>query len=207
MSTSPPVGCSRPAMVRSSVILPQPDGPSSTRYSPPLAARLTPSMAWTRPPSKYLLRSRSNTEPAPGIRARRWPASYASPRRSETSYRRISCRSGYTLAGASAATEPCRSTRSSGPRSRRWMSPKRKVPRWRGRAAYRISPSLSGPTSSHVVRRSTSNDTGTVSRSVARMGRPDGLRRRSATGLPTPIESCGSALRVTRTVSGTGVAR
>src|ERR687889_675607 len=34
MSTSPAVGSSRPAIVRSRVVLPQPDGPSRTRYSP-----------------------------------------------------------------------------------------------------------------------------------------------------------------------------
>ena len=47
MSTSPSVGCSRPAMVRSSVVLPQPDGPSRTRYSPSRVARSMPSIALT----------------------------------------------------------------------------------------------------------------------------------------------------------------
>src|SRR5919112_529142 len=49
ISTSPLVGCSRPAIVRSSVVLPQPDGPSRTRYSPSSVARLTLSIARTTP--------------------------------------------------------------------------------------------------------------------------------------------------------------
>src|SRR5215218_2832716 len=54
MSTSPSVGCSSPAMVRSSVVLPHPDGPRRTRYSPSSVARSTPSTACTRPPSNCL---------------------------------------------------------------------------------------------------------------------------------------------------------
>src|ERR1700759_2922553 len=42
---SPPVGCSRPATQRKVVVLPQPDGPSSTTISPAGAAKLTPSTA------------------------------------------------------------------------------------------------------------------------------------------------------------------
>src|ERR671924_376377 len=49
MSTSPSVGCSSPAMVRSSVVLPHPEGPRRTRYSPSSVARSTPSTARTRP--------------------------------------------------------------------------------------------------------------------------------------------------------------
>src|SRR5215468_7559708 len=64
--TSPELGCSRPAIVRSSVVLPHPDGPSSTRYSPGSVARSTPSIAWTLPPSKSLRRSRTSTTSATG---------------------------------------------------------------------------------------------------------------------------------------------
>src|SRR6185312_3090523 len=42
---SPPVGCSRPATQRSVVVLPQPEGPSSTTISPAGTPKLTPSMA------------------------------------------------------------------------------------------------------------------------------------------------------------------
>src|ERR1700761_3622749 len=42
---SPPVGCSRPATQRSVVVLPQPDGPSSTTISPAGTEKLTPSIA------------------------------------------------------------------------------------------------------------------------------------------------------------------
>ena len=47
--SSPPVGCSRPAMQRSVVVLPQPDGPSSTTISPAAMRKLTSSTAG-RPP-------------------------------------------------------------------------------------------------------------------------------------------------------------
>src|ERR1041385_4942971 len=50
---SPPVGCSRPAIMRSSVVLPQPDGPSRTRYSPSRQTRLMPSTAAVAPPNDF----------------------------------------------------------------------------------------------------------------------------------------------------------
>src|SRR6266516_2242600 len=43
--TSPAVGRSSPAIIRSSVVLPDPDGPSSTRYSPSSVRRSIPSTA------------------------------------------------------------------------------------------------------------------------------------------------------------------
>ena len=43
--SSPPVGCSRPATQRSVVVLPQPEGPSSTTISPAGTSKLTPSIA------------------------------------------------------------------------------------------------------------------------------------------------------------------
>src|ERR1700686_4444845 len=45
MLISPEVGCSRPATQRSVVVLPQPEGPSSTTISPAGTAKLTPSIA------------------------------------------------------------------------------------------------------------------------------------------------------------------
>src|SRR4029077_6214257 len=53
---SPPVGCSRPATQRNVVVLPQPDGPSSTTISPAGTAKLTPSTAG-RPIANCLRRS------------------------------------------------------------------------------------------------------------------------------------------------------
>src|ERR1700681_4924720 len=53
---SPPVGCSRPATQRSVVVLPQPDGPSSTTISPAGTEKLTPSIAG-RPIANCLRRS------------------------------------------------------------------------------------------------------------------------------------------------------
>jgi hypothetical protein len=38
----PPSGRSNPAIIRSSVVLPHPDGPSSVKNSPASMARLTP---------------------------------------------------------------------------------------------------------------------------------------------------------------------
>src|ERR1700753_1410696 len=45
IAISPPVGCSRPATQRKVVVLPQPEGPSSTTISPAGTAKLTPSTA------------------------------------------------------------------------------------------------------------------------------------------------------------------
>src|SRR5579871_4526317 len=56
IAISPPVGCSRPATQRSVVVLPQPDGPSSTAISPAGTAKLTPSIAG-RPIANCFLRS------------------------------------------------------------------------------------------------------------------------------------------------------
>src|SRR5262245_7768142 len=56
---SPSVGCSRPAISRISVVLPQPDGPSRTRNSPSAAARSMPSTARTS--SKCLKTRRAST--------------------------------------------------------------------------------------------------------------------------------------------------
>src|SRR5512132_349233 len=69
--TSPSLGASSPAMVRSRVVLPQPEGPRRTRYSPSSVARSTPSTAWTRPPSNCLTSPRtSTTTVTPGRRSR-----------------------------------------------------------------------------------------------------------------------------------------
>src|SRR6266700_6355891 len=56
MLMSPDVGCSRPATQRNVVVLPQPDGPSSTTISPAGTAKLTPSIAG-RPIANCLRRS------------------------------------------------------------------------------------------------------------------------------------------------------
>src|SRR3954453_6347154 len=56
MLISPSVGCSSPATQRSGVVLPQPDGPSSTTISPAGTAKLTPSIAG-RPTANCLPRS------------------------------------------------------------------------------------------------------------------------------------------------------
>src|SRR6266540_5597599 len=61
ISTSPDEGCSRPAIMRSSVVLPHPEGPRSTRYSPSLVARLTSSTAGRWPPSKRFVSARAST--------------------------------------------------------------------------------------------------------------------------------------------------
>src|SRR6266567_7555645 len=59
MRISPALGRSRPAIIRSSVVLPHPDGPSSTKNSPSRMDRSTPSTAWKSP--NRLLRPRSST--------------------------------------------------------------------------------------------------------------------------------------------------
>ena len=52
----PAVGCSRPATQRSVVVLPQPEGPSSTTISPAGTSKLTSSTAG-RPVPNFLRRS------------------------------------------------------------------------------------------------------------------------------------------------------
>jgi hypothetical protein len=49
MRISPAVGCSRPAIARSVVVLPQPEGPSSVSCSPGKTLKLTPRTAGTLP--------------------------------------------------------------------------------------------------------------------------------------------------------------
>src|SRR5712691_3754317 len=51
--TSPASGCSNPAMIRRSVVFPQPDGPSKQKKSPLRTSRSTPTRACTL--SKFLL--------------------------------------------------------------------------------------------------------------------------------------------------------
>src|SRR5476649_46261 len=59
MLISPEVGCSSPATQRRVVVLPQPEGPSSTTISPAGTAKLTPSTAG-RPIANCLRRSRTS---------------------------------------------------------------------------------------------------------------------------------------------------
>src|SRR5262245_18816457 len=49
MRISPASGCSKPAMRRRQVVLPEPDGPSMAKNSPAAIARSTPSTARTAP--------------------------------------------------------------------------------------------------------------------------------------------------------------
>src|ERR1700754_3876088 len=62
MLISPPVGCSSPATQRKVVVLPQPDGPSSTTISPAGTEKLTPSIAG-RPTANCLRRSVTSSVP------------------------------------------------------------------------------------------------------------------------------------------------
>src|SRR2546425_6794308 len=59
MSISPDVGRSSPAIIRSSVVFPEPEEPSSTRNSPSRIERSTPWAAWRSP--KCFLRFRIST--------------------------------------------------------------------------------------------------------------------------------------------------
>src|SRR5829696_2209371 len=71
ISTSPSVASSSPAMVRRSVVLPQPEGPSSTRYSPSPVSMSTPSTATTSPWNVFLS-PRSSTASAGTGPSWRW---------------------------------------------------------------------------------------------------------------------------------------
>ena len=60
---SPPVGYSCPPIIRSVVVLPQPDGPSRTTYSPWSTCRLTSSTATTPPVNSFVRLIRSRPDP------------------------------------------------------------------------------------------------------------------------------------------------
>src|SRR5882757_6317206 len=62
MLMEPAVGCSRPATQRSVVVLPQPEGPSSTTISPAGTTKLTPETAG-RPIANCLCRSLTSRVP------------------------------------------------------------------------------------------------------------------------------------------------
>src|SRR5688500_14847012 len=59
IQTRPSVASSRPAIRRSSVDLPQPDGPTRTRNSPSSIRRETSSTATTSPPKAFVTSSRT----------------------------------------------------------------------------------------------------------------------------------------------------
>src|SRR3954471_19213373 len=63
---SPSVGCSSPAIIRSRVVLPQPDGPRRTRYSPSPQVRLMPSTAAVPPPNDFFI-ARTSTSAIPAL--------------------------------------------------------------------------------------------------------------------------------------------
>src|SRR5262249_25321784 len=56
MRMSPDVGCSKPAIRRRQVVLPEPDGPSSAKNSPASISKLTSSAARTSPKWRLTLR-------------------------------------------------------------------------------------------------------------------------------------------------------
>src|SRR5437879_3450552 len=62
MNTVPSLDCSNPAMVRSSVVLPHPDGPSSAKNSPSTMDTSRPSTA--RTPFGYTVDSPASSIPA-----------------------------------------------------------------------------------------------------------------------------------------------
>src|SRR2546426_4109220 len=67
MWISPDVGRSSPAIIRSSVVFPEPEDPSRTRNSPSRIERSTPSTAWRSP--KCFLRFRISTPATVGALA------------------------------------------------------------------------------------------------------------------------------------------
>src|SRR3954467_416785 len=64
-STLPAEGATRPAIIRSSVVLPQPDGPSRETNSPEATARSTSATA-SCVPNRLLRRSRASSATAAG---------------------------------------------------------------------------------------------------------------------------------------------
>src|SRR5215467_7604866 len=66
ISTSPSVGCSKPAIRRRDVVLPQPDGPRNEWNDPRRIAKLTWSTAATSPNRLVTLTKRMSTSPSVG---------------------------------------------------------------------------------------------------------------------------------------------
>ena len=64
----PPVGSSKPAIMRSVVVLPEPDGPSSEKNSPWAMSRSTPATATTSPYSFRTARAERRARRVPGGR-------------------------------------------------------------------------------------------------------------------------------------------
>src|SRR5262245_24679557 len=62
----PLLGCSRSAMMRRSVVLPQPEGPINETNSPGATARSTPASAWTSPSAVSKVRQTPRASTAGG---------------------------------------------------------------------------------------------------------------------------------------------
>src|SRR3954466_15590802 len=71
MLISPEVGCSSPATQRKVVVLPQPEGPSSTTISPAGTAKLTPSTAGRPIPNCFRKPVTSRVADIQGLHLRR----------------------------------------------------------------------------------------------------------------------------------------
>ena len=71
--TVPAVGCSNPAIMRSTVVLPEPDGPSMEKNSPSAMSRSTPATASIEPNDlrspASLIAGASDTDTSTGIAA------------------------------------------------------------------------------------------------------------------------------------------
>src|SRR5690349_9268938 len=80
MLIDPAVGCSSPATQRRVVVLPQPDGPSSTTISPAGITKLTPSTAG-RPATNAFTRSRTSSVAAIRLFVPRYPCRMGRGRR------------------------------------------------------------------------------------------------------------------------------
>ena len=72
--SSPSSGCSKPAIMRSEVVLPQPDGPSSDRNSPLWTRRLSAFTATSDPNRFVIARNSTSASPSPGGAAVAWSA-------------------------------------------------------------------------------------------------------------------------------------
>src|SRR5688572_25309568 len=74
ISISPPVMFSRPAIILSSVDLPQPEGPTSTANSPSAIETLTPRITWV--PPKYFWTSRISTDATLSTLSQDWRGTF-----------------------------------------------------------------------------------------------------------------------------------
>src|SRR2546430_2312525 len=158
MEISPAVGRSSPAIIRSRVVFPEPEEPSSTRNSPSRIERSTPSTACRSP--NCFLKFRISMPATVGALAPRFPAVRGRVGRLGEVYRRGGDDTGRGLPGLGRAP-PLRPRGRGGAPPAGCGAPRPRAAKKRGppNGASMVPPSLpSGPIAGGVVRRRTTRE-------------------------------------------------